>query len=130
MEHSNNSNEQINMVNQIVVPLIHVESVLNRVIPDLQKILSFIQKWDEPAGSERCITGNDINEALAKLRKRMVKEIRLINLLFCKHYVHGIIHSTEVRALTPISRAEADQIQRMESAGKRPLFTTGTISNI
>ena len=86
MEYTNNSSEQINMVDQIVVPLIHVESVLNRVIPDLQKILSFIQKWDEPAGSERSITGNDINEALAKVRKRMVKEIRLmISFYFVKN---------------------------------------------
>lgn len=68
--------DQFNVINQVVVPLIHVEAVLNRVIPDLEKVLFLIQSWDEPNESKRCITKQDIEQALAGMRTRMVTEIR------------------------------------------------------
>lgn len=65
-----------NLINQVVVPLIHVEAVLNRVIPDLEKVLKVIQGWDKPNESKRCITKQDIEQALGVMRTRMVTEIR------------------------------------------------------
>ena len=68
--------EQFNVINQVVVSLNHVEAVLNRVIPDLEKVLFLIPGWDEPNESKRCITKQDIEQALAGMRTRMVTEIR------------------------------------------------------
>ena len=70
--------EQFDVIHQVVVPLIHVEAVLNRVIPDLEKVLSMIQRWDQPDDSKRCITKADIDQALTMMRTRMVREIRYI----------------------------------------------------
>ena len=70
--------DQFDVIHQVVVPLIHVEAVLNRVIPDLEKVLSLIQRWDQPDDSKRCITKADIDQALTMMRTRMVREIRYI----------------------------------------------------
>ena len=70
--------EQFDVIHQVVVPLIHVEAVLNRVIPDLEKVLSLIQRWDQQDDSKRCITKADIDQALTMMSTRMVREIRYI----------------------------------------------------
>ena len=68
--------DHFNVIDQVVVPLVHVESVLNRVIPDLERVLQVIQGWDNPNGSKRCITKEDIQQAMNSMRTRMVTEIR------------------------------------------------------
>ena len=70
--------QNINVANQVVVPLIHVETVLNKVIPDLEKVLHSIQGWDNEDETKRCITKEDIEMALSTMRKRMVSEIRYL----------------------------------------------------
>ena len=63
---------------QNVVPLDHVEAVLNRVIPDLEHALHAIQDNSSQVTptKERCITKNDLEQALAMMRLQMVTEIR------------------------------------------------------
>ena len=61
-----------------VVPLDHVEAVLNRVIPDLEHALHAIQDNANPVSParEKCITKSDLEHALAMMRLQMVTEIR------------------------------------------------------
>ena len=61
-----------------VVPLDHVEAVLNRVIPDLENALHTIQENSEKTSPKRgkCITKQDLEQALAMMRLQMVTEIR------------------------------------------------------
>ena len=63
---------------QSVVPLDHVEAVLNRVIPDLEQALHAIQENSSQVtpARERCITKGDLEQALAMMRLQMVTEIR------------------------------------------------------
>ena len=61
-----------------VVPLGHIEAVLNRVIPDLEHALHAIQDNYSPVSParEKCITKTDLEQALAMMRLQMVTEIR------------------------------------------------------
>ena len=68
--------EEIDKASQVVVPLFHVESVLNKVIPDLEKVLHLIQGWDQPDGSKLSITKGDIEKAVSVMKNRLVSELR------------------------------------------------------
>ena len=55
-----------------VVPLGHVEAVLERVIPDPSSALTSLQT-KQP---EQCVTKRDLHEAFSSLKVQIVQEIR------------------------------------------------------
>ena len=93
-----------------VVPVDHVEDVINRVIGDVRRTLNNLRETREipsapPQEKERYITNADMENALQMMKLQIVTEIRLIS---CSSRSQNLtadfsfLCSSEARSLTPI----------------------------
>ena len=92
-----------------VVPVDHVEDVINRVIVDVRHTLHNLRETREkpsvPQEKERYITNADMENALQMMKLQIVTEIRLLSCSLRSKKLtvdFSFLCSSEARSLTPI----------------------------